>query len=222
MKEFMKLSLSLLLVISAFGVSAQKAIAEGTIVYDMVIQVGNTVPQKGDALDGASTTVYLKGNNSRTDMISALGNETTIHNAKSGNAVILKEFSGQKLMIKLTKENWDVKNKALLGTSFVLTNETKTILGYSCKKAIAKMADGKSFSVYYAPDIAVANKEYDPTFINLPGLAMEYEIESGKMKFKYTVSKISFDQVLVSKFDFPTSGYRMMTYEENQQMKKGN
>ena len=201
---------------------SQKTIAEGTIVYDMAIQVGNTIPHKGDALDGAINKVYLKGSNSRTDMVSPLGNETTIHDAKTGNAVILKEFSGQKLMIKLTKENWDTKNKALNGTSFDLTNEVKTIAGYNCKKAIAKMNDGKTFVVYYCPDITVSNKEYDPTFVNLPGLAMEYEIESGKMKFKYTASKISYDQILVSKFDFPTSGYRVMTYEENQQMKKGN
>jgi len=75
--------------------------------------------------------------------------------------------------------------------------------------------------VWYAPDLQVANKDYDPTFANLPGLPMEYEIESGQLKFKYTVSKISFDVVQLSKFDFPKSGYRVMTYEENQQMRKG-
>ena len=201
---------------------SQKTIAEGTIVYDMAIQVGNTIPHKGDALDGAINKVYLKGSNSRTDMVSPLGNETTIHDAKTGNAVILKEFSGQKLMIKLTRENWQEKNKAYNGIKFELTNETKTIEGYSCKKAIARMNNGKSFIVYYTPDLVVANKEYNPTFTNLPGLAMEYEIESGNMKFKFTVSKISFDPVQVSKFDFPKSGYRVMTYDENMQMKKGN
>lgn len=222
MKNIKLFSLVMLLMTGPVIVFAQKTIAEGTIVYDMVIQTGNTAPQKGDALAGATTTVYLKGNNSRTDMVSSLGNETTIHNGKSGNAVILKEFSGQKLMIKLSKENWEEKNKAYNGTRFELTSEEKTIAGYNCKKAIAKMADGKTFIVYYAADITVANKEYDPTFLNLPGIAMQYEIESGKMKFKYTVSKISFDPVLVAKFDFPASGYRVMTYEENQQMKKGN
>ena len=69
---------------------AQKTIAEGTIVYDMTIQVGNTIPQKGDALAGATNTVYLKGSSSRTDQVTALGNESTIHDAKLGNAVILK------------------------------------------------------------------------------------------------------------------------------------
>ena len=211
----------MLLLVGNISSYAQKTITEGTIVYGMSIYTGNSLPQKGDALAGASNTVYLKGSNSRTDMVSALGNETTIHDAKLGNAVILKEFSGQKLMIKLTKDNWQAKNKSYNDIKFVLTDETKTIAGYNCKKAIAKMADGKTFNVYYTPDLVVANKEYNPTFTNLPGLAMEYEIESGNMKFKFAVTKVSFDPVQVSKFDFPKLGYRVMTYEENQQMKKG-
>jgi len=199
---------------------AQKTISEGTIVYDITIQSGTKLPQKGDAQDGASKTVYLKGSSSRTDQVTFLGNETNIHDAKSGNAVILKEFSGQKLMITLTKDNWTTKNKNFNDIKFELTNETKNINGYNTKKAIATV-NSKTFTVYYAPDLQVVNKDYDPTFANLPGLPMEYEIESGQLKFKYTVAKISFDPVLVSKFDFPKSGYRVMTYEENQQIRKG-
>jgi GLPGLI family protein len=203
-------------------VQAQRNIAEATITYDMVIQTGSNEPQKGDALTGASTTVYLKGNNSRTDMATSLGKEITIFNSKTDNAVILKEFSGQRLMIKLNKENWQAKNKMYSNIKFELTNEFKVIAGYNTRKAVAKMPDGKSFEVYYAPDLVPANKEYDATFGNLPGLAIEYEIESGKMKFKYTLSKINYDPVQLSMFDFPTSGYRVMTYEENQNLKKGN
>lgn len=194
---------------------AQKQFAEGTVVYDVTIESGANK-------SNASNTVYIKGNNSRTEMVSDLGSEITIHNAKSAGSVILKEFSGQKLMIKLTKENWIAKNKIFSNITFSTTSETKTILGYNCKKAIAKSDDGKTFTVYYTSDLVMGNKQYDPTFVNLPGLAMEYVIESGKLKFTYTVSKISFDQVSLSKFDFPTSGYRVMTYEENQEMKKGN
>ena len=209
--------------ISFFSVAnAQKNIAEATIVYNMVISTGNNEPQKGDALNGASATIYVKGNNSRTEMTSALGKETTIFNSKTSNAVILKEFSGQKLMITLNKENWKTKNKMYTDIKFELTNEYKTIQGYNTRKAIAKMADGKTFEVYYTPDLVATNKEYDATFSNLPGLAIQYEIESGKMKFKYTIAKINYDPVAVSLFDFPTSGYRVMTYEENQILKKGN
>ena len=222
MKNFRGLILIIILLAGYISSFAQKTISEGTIIYDMVIQTGSNQPQKGDALEGATTTVYLKGNNSRTDVISTLGKEITIFNSKTDNAVILKEFSGQKLMITLTKDNWRLKNKMYNDVKFELTNEVKNIAGYNTKKAIANMADGRSFVVYYAPDIVTVNKEYDATFINLPGLPIQYEIESGKMKFKYTLSKITYDPVLVSQFDFPTAGYRVMTYEENQKLKKGN
>lgn len=207
----------LILIVSFLSVpislQAQRNIAEATFVYDI----------KGVALNGAaSTTVYLKGNNSRTEMISALGKEITIFNSKSDNAVILKEFSGQKLMISLTRDNWSTKNSMYRNIKFELSNEYKFIGIYRTRKAIAKMPDGKTFEVFYAPDLVPANKEYDATFSNLPGLAIEYEIESGKMKFTYTLSKISYDPVQESLFDFPTSGYRVMTYDENQKLKKGN
>ncbi len=200
---------------------AQKAISEGTMIYDIVIQSGIKEPQMADALDGGTVTIYVKGTHSRLDMVSALGKETTIHDTKQGNAVILKEYSGQKLMITLTKENWEAKNKAYNDIKFELINETITIAGYSCNKAIAKMPDGKTFIVYYTADLAVTNKEYYTTFRNLPGLAMQYEYESGSMKYKYTLSKINFEPVQTSKFDFPKTGYRIMTYEENQLMRKG-
>lgn len=208
----------LALIVSA---QAQRNIAEATIVYDMEIQNGGG-SQGGGALSGATTTIYLKGNNSRTDMTSALGKEVTIYNSKTNNAVILKEFSGQKLMITLTKENWVAKHKMYSNIRFELIDETKTIAGYTTKKAIAKMPDGKTFEVYYTPELLPANKDYDPTFNTLPGLAIQYEIESGKMKFKYTLAKINYDAVPVSLFDFPVAGYRVMTYEENQNLKKGN
>ncbi|MBP6430203.1 MAG: DUF4412 domain-containing protein [Ferruginibacter sp.] len=216
-KKNVLLAIVLMLTVNVF---AQKTISEGTIVYDVTVNTGNKEPQMADALDGATTTVYLKGAKSRTDMVSALGNESNIHDAKTGNAVILKEYSSQKLMITLTKENWESKNKAYKDVTFEFTNDTKTIAGYNCKKAIAKMANGKTFVVYYSSDVVVANKEYNHTFINLPGLAMEYEIEAGKTKIKYTLSKIDFGVVAASKFDTPKTGYRVMTYEENQQMKK--
>jgi GLPGLI family protein len=214
---------SMLITLLAGYISAksQRTIAEASITYDMVIQTGSN-NQKGDALNGASTTVYLKGNNSRAEMVSPLGKEITIFNSKLDSAVILKEFSGQRLMITLNKNNWKAKNKMYSNVKFDLTNEFKTINGYNTRKAVAKMPDGKSFDVYYAPDLIPVNKDYDATFHNLPGLAIEYEIESGKMKFKYTLSKIDYDPVQLSLFDFPTSGYRVMTYEENQNLKKGN
>ncbi|HTC01571.1 MAG TPA: hypothetical protein VK705_12900 [Ferruginibacter sp.] len=198
---------------------AQRTISEGTIVYAISIQTGNSKPQMADALDGATTTVYLKGGLSRTDMVSSLGNESTIYNAQTGEAVILKEYSSQKLMITLTKDNWVTKNKNYEGVTFTIGTDTKVIAGYNCKKATAKLEDGSTIIVYYTPDLTLINKEYDQTFKNLLGLPMEYEFQSGSLKFKYVVTRLDFSPVPIAKFDFPRSGYRVMTYDDNQKSK---
>jgi GLPGLI family protein len=221
MKTVTLVSLAIIFLTTGNFSYAQKTISEGTITYDITVKTTNKEPQMADALDGATSTVYLKGSLSRTDMVSALGNEKTIHDAKKGDAVVIKEYSGQKLMITLTKENWAAKNKKYEGVKFTYTSETKTISGYTCTKATATLQDGTSIIVYYANDLSVMNKEYDNMFKDLPGLAMEYVFEDkGKLKFTYTVSKIDFAPVPVSKFEYPKTGYRIMSYDESQKAGK--
>jgi GLPGLI family protein len=174
------LSAMLSLLFISINVDAQKALSEGSFVYDIIIQPKNTQARSTNALNGAKTTVYLKGGLSRTEMASALGNETTIYNNKLGNAVILKEYSGQKLMITLTKDNWVERNKRFDGITFENTSEAKVINGYNCKKALAKLKDGSSITVYYTPEIILLNKDFNQAFKNLPGFPVEYEFETEK------------------------------------------
>jgi len=213
----MKLFCAILLIAGVFSsVSsfAQKNLLEGSLVYSISVETGSTQPKMADMLDGATTTVYLKGSQSRTEMISGLGSEATIYNATTGSGVILKDYSAQKLMITLTPEDWKRNNKKYDGITFENTGETAVIAGFNCKKAIAKLEDGSSFTVYYTTDINIANKDYDYQFKTLPGLAVQYEMQNGKMKFKFTLSKINYSIVPASKFEIPKSGYRVMTYEE--------
>ncbi len=212
--KILKTGFIVTLFFSTFTSKAQKIISEGALVYNISIQTGSNEPKMADMLDGATTTIYLKGTQSRSELVSGLGSEVTIYDSKRGSGVILKDYSGQKLMITLTKEDWDKKNSKYEGITFETTNETMEIAGYTCKKAVAKLRDGSSFVVYYTSELEVADKDYDSQFKNLPGLALQYEWQSGKMKFKYTLSKINFDAVSASKFDIPKSGYRVMTYSE--------
>jgi GLPGLI family protein len=213
MKKF-----TLLLVISTLWtimVQAQKKISELTMVYDASVSTGSNDPRIADAFDGATTTVYIKGNMSRSEMVSALFSSTTIHDSKTGTAVVLREVSGQKLLIRMTAQNWTEKNKRYDGITFTNTSETKTIAGYKCTKATATLTDGTVFTVYYTSDIIPENRDYDYQFRNLNGLPLEYELVQGKLTIKYTVSSINMNPVPVSRFDLPKSGYREMTYEES-------
>lgn len=207
-------ALTIGLVVSSLPLFAQKKLTEATISYDILINTNNSTPQGADLLDGAVSVIYLKGNSSRSEMISSLGTQSTIVDGKTGNVTILKDYGEQKYMISMTPENWKQSNRKYEGITFTFENEFKTIAGYNSQKATGKLADGGTFTVYFTKDLVPVNKDFQYLNKNLPGLAMQYEAVMGKQKVTYTVSSINFNPVPAAKFDLPKSGYRVMTYEE--------
>ncbi|MEO6704635.1 MAG: hypothetical protein ABIN04_02145 [Ginsengibacter sp.] len=212
--SFCKSILFLSCLAMASAANAQKALNEGTLVYNMSVETGSGEPKMADMLDGATTTIYLKGKESRVELVSGLGREATIYNESTGGGVILKDYSGQKLMITLTPQEWESNNKKYDGIVFENTGETVVISGFSCRKAVAKLKNGTSFIVFYTNDVNLSNRSYDAQFKTLPGLAVQYEMQSGKMKFKFVLSKISYAAVPAAKFEIPKTGYRVLTYQE--------
>jgi GLPGLI family protein len=199
---------------------AQKKFSEGTISYDIVINTNSDKTQAADFLDGATSTVYLKGPKSRVEIVSSLGTQSTIIDGIKKTVAVLKEFGEQKYMINMTPDEYRAANEKQNNVTFTYTNDTKTILGYTCKKAIGKLPSGATFSVWYTPDLVPENKQYQYVNRELPGLAMEYESSIGKMQVTYTVSKIALSPVPAAKFELPKTGYRVMTYKESQGVKQ--
>lgn len=194
---------------------AQKRITEGTIYYDIVINTGSDKVKNAEFFDGATSVVYIKGQRTRTEMVSALGTQSTIIDAGK-SVTILKEYGDQKYMIRLTPAEWQEANKRNNGIRFTFDqNETKNILGYTCRKAVGQYEDGTTFTAWYTADLLPENQEFDPITKTLPGLAMEYETSMGDLKIKYTVSRISLAPVAALKFDLPKSGFRVLTYQES-------
>src|SRR5690349_17644027 len=113
--------------------SAQRRLTEATIKYDIVINTSNSTPQTADLLDGATSVIYLKGNSSRSELVSSLGTQATIIDGKSGDVTVLKDYGEQKYMIKMTPDNWRQSNMKYEGISFTYLEEYKTIAGYNCQ-----------------------------------------------------------------------------------------
>ena len=215
MKQKRYLSISLLALFSSMLVFGQKRLTEATISYDIVINTNNTKPQAADLLDGATSVIYLKGNSSRSEMISSLGTQSTVIDGKTGNVTILKDYGEQKYMINLSPGNWKESNKKYEGVTFTYHEEYKTIAGYNAQKATGKLADGTTFTVYYTKELVPVNKDFQYLNKNLPGLALQYEAKMGNLMVTYTVSSVNFNPVPQAKFDLPKSGYRVMSYEES-------
>ncbi|MBS1916535.1 MAG: hypothetical protein JST87_09650 [Bacteroidetes bacterium] len=196
---------------------AQKKVSELTLVYDYVVS-NNGAEKTSSNSDMATNTIYIKGNMSRSEMKNSLYQSTTIYDANSNRGVILKEVSGQKLLIRVSPDNWDEINKPYDDIEFKNTPETKTIAGYKCIKAIAKTKDGYTFTVYYTTELIPESRGFNAKFKNLNGLPLEYELANGSFSIRYTIAGINLNPVPASKFDIPKTGYREMTYEESKKL----
>lgn len=198
---------------------AQKKVSELTVTYDITIETKSSNPSLINMFNGATTTVYMKQNSHRTDQVNSLGNSSTIFDSKNNATVVLKEYGKQKILIKLTPNNWVDMNKKYAGVTLTATTETKEIAGYKCIKYNGKMPDSTSFIVYATNEIIPEAKDYNAQFKGINGLVLQYELTSGTgdnmVKMTHTANKVSTTTVAPSKFEIPKTGYREMTYEES-------
>jgi hypothetical protein len=199
---------------------AQKSVSELTLVYDYSV-VSAAGEGRQEATENAIHTVYIKGDKSRSEMSNSLFSSTTIYDGNTGFGVILKEVSGQKLLIRMNPENWAERNRMYDGIVYKNTNETKEIAGYKCFKAIGQTRSGAMITVFYTQDIIPQNRQYEPPFRTLDGLPLEYELTNGNVKIRYKIARIDLNPVPVSKFDIPGSGYRELNYEDSKKMNIG-
>ncbi|MEQ1554231.1 MAG: hypothetical protein ABL929_08645, partial [Ferruginibacter sp.] len=201
------------------NIFAQKIMNEGTLVYSISIETTNGEKQINSALNGAVLSLFYTKDKSRTEMQTKIGTEATVYDNKADKGFILKEYSGQKLMITTTADNWELKNHVNRNLVFKI-DETKTMIeGYNCYKATATSADGKNYTVFYDATKIIANKTYNNAFPQIEGVPVQYEMQSGNLVFKYTLNKIENEVLPANKFDAPKIGFRVMTYEEANQLK---
>ncbi len=206
------LFLVLLLAAGLHSVAQTRVVAECTITYSLQVAASGQSGSETDQLFKASSkTVYIKGNNSRVDLVSPSFLQTMIYDRSTGNAVILREMGANKFMTRLNSKDWVSQNSKFSGMTIAFLNETKNILGYDCKKAVLKLQNGSQFTVFYATAIAPSVREFEYQFKDIPGFVLEYEaMEAGGQTITYTATKINLNPVQASKFDIPVSGYRIL------------
>ncbi|WP_153799386.1 GLPGLI family protein [Foetidibacter luteolus] len=203
-----KLFLFIVPVLASLNLYAQpKVVAECTVNFTITVTGEGSSP-----LNNAAKTLYIKGRQSRVDIVAPSFKQSVIYDNNADVAVILREIGNDKYISTLDSVKWKEQNKQYDGMTVALTNETKTILGYECKKAIATLKNGNVFTMYYATAITPSATENPYQFKNLPGFVLEYESqpEGSKQKITYTANKINLNPVPVATFEIPTKGYRIL------------
>ncbi|SEA31742.1 GLPGLI family protein [Chitinophaga terrae (ex Kim and Jung 2007)] len=196
---------------------AQRVVSDAKIVYKMVLPPEQL--QLDQMLEGSSLTQYMKGAYSRIDINFNIVNYTYLINHKEETITTLIDQHGNKYMVKTDRQQYLKDMQQYEGIKFTDQPETKEIAGYKCRRAIGLMPDGKTFEVYYTPDLVPENKQYNRRFMNLGGMPLEFEIltKTGE-KMRVIASRVELNPIPASYFDVPKKGYKVVSQQELQNM----
>lgn len=159
----------------------------------------------------------IKGTKSKAEQnMGGMGTSSVISDSKEGNSLMLISMMGQKVAVKMSKEDLETEKEKTPETKTTITKETKTIAGYKCTKAIVKSDDGNEVTVWFTEEIPALGGANNKTGADIPGFPMEYTIDGGnEMVMTMSVSKVEKTKVADSEFEIP-EGYEEMTMEEFQ------
>lgn len=226
----MKKLFATLAVVALSALTSNAQVKEGYIVYDMKME--GMPPEQAAMMGDMELKITFKNGKSLNEMNSMMFTNQTAMDDKGMTMLI--ESMGNKMAVKQTKEEMEkeaAKSKDKPADPKIeYINETKTIAGYECKKAIVTMVgkDKKEEKVelWYSEKFENPNKEGkgrgQGIMKGLKGIPFEYAGGGqGGMKFKMTAKEVSEDPVSDSKFDLSTDGYKLITMDELKAMQGG-
>lgn len=195
---------------SSLTPQAQRRLTEATLVYTIHVDDKDSAATQPHFADGAVSTSYLKGANSRTDLVTQSGKQSTIFISKSAQVVLLKEYGNQRYLTRMTLSQWERSNKKYREAVITLLSDTLRLKGYLCYKALATLADSTTFTIWYTKELNPLNKEFLPMAGSVPGLILSFETLLGDKKVRYEIDQIVLNPVQQVLFDIPESGYRVL------------
>lgn len=220
-----KLLLAPLIIFLMHSAHAQDTINEGKIV--MAISLPDTTGEMGSmmkSMAGTEQVIYFKGENTRMEMNIGAGmglNMITIGN-QNGESYTLMNIVGKKYALKSNAGQKDSLMKvAHMQYKVKLTNETKRVLGYNCKKAVLTMEinNKKEVSDYwYTNDIVIPAFQKGQLLSQIGhkevnGMPVETIIKMNGVSLKMTLAAIDKIPVPDSLFKVPAD-YTITTMDE--------
>lgn len=194
----------------AFAAFAQDF--EGKVVFGIDYK---KLPQPGmESMLPKESVTYVKGKLSRTETDGAMGMKTVvIVNGATETATTLMDMLGQKYAIETNTKEEAAKNKKTDNSKVTVTDETKMIAGYKCKKAIIETEDGK-MNVWFTNDFRMVNSQTkDGPFAKIDGTPLDFEINQQGMIMHMFAKEITKTPVSDAKFEIPAD-YKKTTQEE--------
>jgi hypothetical protein len=196
--------------------TAQQFLYDGILEY--AVKVNFTNGDKRSATgEEIAVTLYLKGVQSRLDLRSSAGNESSVFDSRSGQGFVLRDYSGQKLLMHANAGQWEAWSSAVRHLKFTDSDSVYVIGGYSCKLARSFDTDGisASYKVYYDPFIKISNHSHLLAPGEIHSLIVKMEVTYPDSQFSYELKSLSFEPPSSMIFEIPRKGYRTVEWEES-------
>ena len=215
-KNIMKklMSLSLLFFVSAVLVAGKPF--DGIITYK--ISYPDTKYTEAQlAMFPKVMSISIKGSKSRTEMNIGMGKQVFIVDYVAKTKVTLIDMMGQKYAIKQTSQDIEKENADLPRGTVVITNETKNIAGYVCKKAIVTSnEDGvkTTFDVWFTDELGGKDANFDdPLYKDINGVMMEFVIKTPQISMKLSATSVEKKAIADKDFEIPAE-FTLTTKDE--------
>jgi GLPGLI family protein len=189
----MKKNFLLLVLAFVCPILTNAQLTEGSITYSMEFSSKQKdAKQAIEMMEGSELNIYFKDDNTRADIkMGSLMEMKTVTNSKSEKFLILMDMSmmGIKYAVNSSLAELEEKNKKEKPKMDIeLVKGSKTILGYSCKKAIGTDEDGNKMTFWYTEDIVVNKRGQSYLNHDIPGFPLQYQIMQKGLKMSMTAT----------------------------------
>jgi GLPGLI family protein len=218
-------NLFLALTICMLSCASIAQLKEGHVSFKIETSTDNPDMQMAvGMLQGSTMEVYFKEKFTRGEFkMGSMMTITNISNETSGDVLMLMSGMMGNNAIKmnakdLEKDTADLKKPKV---DVSITNETKVIEGYTCKKALVTDEEGTISTFWFTEDIYAAKKGQSYLSSDVPGFPMQFEMNNNGMKMMMTVTKVETKLASKSSDLFNMSvpeGYKEMTADQLKQM----
>lgn len=218
MKRFLLISF---LALSYTFSSAQEF--EGVITFSISYESLPVEMKDAVSMLPQEQTFYIKNNLSKFVQNSNMSSTVVVSDSKTKKSTLLIDAMGKKYKMTIDTEDLsEVENVSSDEIKIEYVNETKTIAGYACKKAVVIMEGFDQEAIFYYTE------EIAPLMLNgmeglhLKGLPLEYRISMDGMTMVMKASKVDKIAVPDSTFDIPEGYVEMPDYMKDAMQQEDN
>ena len=179
-----------------------------TITYSLRIE-GNKKTGIEEVYNGGNKTIFISNNHLRVRLVSLMRIEsmffTSSGDTSQSAVTIVKESGKDKFKTRIYINDWKKINSKYDGVKYNFTEDTATVLSYSCKKVIVKLKNNKEIIAWYTVKFynpLLVNA--DPAFAGIPGAVLMYQYKQKAKSLTYTATEININTVHSNIFIIPT------------------